>query len=94
MIQEIYCKAVLRFTDARNVEEVAKSVERIFPVSKAAIYASDSVLVELTTEYNAAYPRTKVKRWVYGHLLRLDIPDLGKVEILELKEEAEIYGNI
>lgn len=94
MIQEIYCKAVLRFTDAPNIGEVAKSVERAYPVSKTTFYAPDSALVELTTEYNATYPKKKVKRWIYGDLLRLDIPDLGKVEILELKEEAEIYGNI
>lgn len=94
MIQEIYCKAVLRFTDSPNVGEVAKSLKRTYPISKVGIYAPNSVLVELTCEYNAAYPRAKVKRWIYGYLLRLDVPNLGSVEILKLTEEAEIYGNI
>lgn len=94
MLQEIYCKAELKMIDIGNIGEVGIALEKAFPISNVLLVESDTLVVEITTEYNAAYRKAKIKKWIDGDLLHLSVSTIIEVEILELLEEAEIYGLI
>lgn len=92
MQQEIYLKVKIHIDENTNVNKVKGKLE-LYPKFGAITYletTNEFVIAEITTQYNAIYDKKKVKVW-----LRSDIALLTScaVEVIEIKEEAEIYGN-
>ncbi|QKX07719.1 hypothetical protein HN014_22225 (plasmid) [Aquimarina sp. TRL1] len=89
MTQEIFYKAKITFDKKFDIDQIKKDLNELFIAMKICKVTDTSIVLEITTEYNTYYDAIKIKRWIFGELLRAI--NFEVLTVLVFKEEAEIY---
>ena len=92
--QEIYYKAELVFNSINNIDNLLKVSSVLIPKINIVERDEKKVVIEITTFASLSYKRTKIQRSIYGELITNPNLNLSEVNLLEFKEEAEIYDLI
>lgn len=91
MEQEIYYKAriILNSHSFRN-DIIVNNLKKRFSIISINNKNKKELEIEITTQYNAYYSKGKIKKWLFGEILR--DTNFYSLNVLECKEESEIYN--
>lgn len=98
-VRVIFNIAQIESTNSTLNKKLASSIQKESVSSEFPIIVDDvessmqDAYIKLTTSINAEFSTAKIKYIIEGRLRKILYMGLAKVEVLDLKEEAKIYGN-